>query len=92
MSSTSDSAPTVGRAEPMSAGNWAFYHFFGLIVIPGSPDTSNPKLGTSTKETAAVGRALEISPESSSQSSAVTIRTDPAAVSLIIILIQSPQK
>ena len=66
-----------------------FSHFFRLVS--GSPDISNPKLVTSTKETAAVETALEISLESSFLNLAVTTPTDPATVSLVNVLIVSPE-
>ena len=54
--------------------------------MAGSPDISNPKLVTSTKETAAAGTTLEITPGSSFLSTAATTPTDlSAAVSVVIM-------
>ena len=54
--------------------------------MSGSPDISNPKPVTSTKETAAAATTLEISPESSFLNLAATTLTDLlAAVSLVIM-------
>ena len=66
-----------------------FSHFFRLVS--GSPDISNPKLVISTKETAAVETALEISPELSFLNLAVITPTDQATVSLVNVLIVSPE-
>ena len=57
--------------------------------MSGSPDISNPKLGTSTKETGAVGTALETLPEESFLNLAVITQTGPATVSHVIVLIAS---
>ena len=50
--------------------------------MSGSPDISNPKLVTSTKETAAAGTTREISPGLSSLSLGATTPRDQATVSV----------